>query len=173
MEKGEKSSMATIYDLTEAYATVEEMLYDGEADEQVILDTLQAIDGEIEDKADNYAKLIKNLHSDAESLKSEEERLYQRRKSLENREKLLKSTLQANLEFIGKTKFKTALFTYTVAANGGKAPLSITDNLGDIPGKFLIPQPPKVDTEAVRALLETKEVEWAHLEPRGTSLRIR
>ena len=85
----------------------------------------------------------------------------------------MKSTLQANLEFIGKTKFKTALFTYTVAANGGKAPLSITDNLGDIPGKFLIPQPPKVDTEAVRALLETKEVEWAHLEPRGYSLRIR
>lgn len=165
--------MGTIYDLTEAYATVEEMLYDGETDEQVILDTLQAIDGEIEDKADNYAKLIKNLHSDAEALKSEEERLYQRRKSLENREKLLKSTLQANLEFIGKTKFKTALFTYTVAANGGKAPLVITDNLGDIPGKFLIPQPPKVDTEAVRELLETKEVEWAHLEPRGTSLRIR
>lgn len=165
--------MGTIYELTDAYSTVEAMLYDGETDEQVILDTLQAIDGEIEDKADNYAKLIKNIHVDAEALKAEEERLYQRRKSLENREKLLKSTLQANLEFIGKTKFKTALFTYTVAANDGKAPLVITDNLGDIPGKFLIPQPPKVDTEAVRTLLETKEVEWAHLEPRGTSLRIR
>lgn len=165
--------MGTLYELTDAYSTVEAMLYDGETDEQVILDTLQAIDGEIEDKADNYAKLIKNLHSDTDALKAEEERLYQRRKSLENREKLLKSTLQANLEFIGKTKFKTALFTYTVAANGGKAPLSITDNLEDIPGKFLIPQPPKVDTEAVRALLETKEVEWARLEPRGTSLRIR
>ena len=165
--------MGTIYELTDAYSTVEAMLYDGETDEQVILDTLQAIDGEIEDKADNYAKLIKNLRCDAESLKAEEERLYQRRKSLENREKLLKSTLQANLEFIGKTKFKTALFTYTVAVNGGKAPLVITDNLRDIPWKFLIPQPPKVDTEAVRELLETKEVEWAHLEPRGTSLRIR
>lgn len=165
--------MGTLYELTDAYSTVEAMLYDSETDEQVILDTLQAIDGEIEDKADDYAKLIKNLHSDTDALKAEEERLYQRRKSLENREKLLKSTLQANLEFIGKTKFKTALFTYTVAANGGKAPLSITDNLGDIPGKFLIPQPPKVDTEAVRALLETKEVEWARLEPRGTSLRIR
>lgn len=165
--------MGTIYELTDAYSTVEAMMYDGETDEQVILDTLQSIDGEIEDKADNYAKLIKNLQSDAEALKAEEERLYQRRKSLENRERLLKSTLQANLEFIGKTKFKTALFTYTVAVNGGKAPLSITDNLGDIPGKFLIPQPPKVDTEAVRALLETKEVEWARLEPRGTSLRIR
>lgn len=173
MKKGEKSSMGTIYELTDAYSTVEAMMYDGETDEQVILDTLQAIDGEIEDKADNYAKLIKNLHSDAEELKAEEERLYQRRKSLENRERLLKSTLQANLEFIGKTKFKTALFTYTVAVNGGKAPLVITDNLGDIPGKFLIPQPPKVDTEAVRTLLETREVEWAHLEPRGTSLRIR
>lgn len=113
--------MGTIYELTDAYSTVEAMMYDGETDEQVILDTLQAIDGEIEDKADNYAKLIKNLHSDAETLKAEEERLYQRRKSLENREKLLKSTLQANLEFIGKTRFKTALFTYTVAVNGGKS----------------------------------------------------
>ncbi len=165
--------MGTLYELTDAYKTVEGMLYDGETDEQVILDTLESIDGEIEDKADNYAKLMKNIRADVEALKVEEDRISQRRRSLENREKLLKSTLKANLEFIGKTKFKTALFTYTVAANGGKAPLSITENLGDIPGKFLIPQPPKVDTEAVRELLEGKEVEWAHLEPRGTSLRIR
>lgn len=165
--------MGTIYELTENYKTVEEMLCDEEMDTQTILDTLEAIDGEIEEKADNYAKIMRNLRAEADALKAEEERLYKRRKSREEREKLLKNTLQANLEFIGKTKFKTALFTFSVAANGGKQPLTITDNLGDIPGKYLIPQPPKVDTDAVRELLETKEVDWAHLEPRGTSLRIR
>lgn len=165
--------MGTIYELTENYKTIEELLCDEEVDEQTVLDTLEAIEGEIEDKADNYAKMMRNLRAEADMLKTEEERLYRRRKSREEREKLLKTALQANLEFIGKTKFKTAMFTFSIAANGGKQPLTITENLGDIPGKYLIPQPPKVDTDAVRQLLETKEVEWAHLEPRGTSLRIR
>lgn len=162
-----------LYELTEQYDTVLNMLYDGETDEQAIMDTLEGLEGEIEDKADNYAKLIRIMQSDAEMLKKEEERLTQRRRSLEARAQRLKQNLQENLEFIGKTKFKTALFSFSVATNGGKQPLTITENLEDIPGKYLIPQPPVPNNEAIRRLLETKEVEWAHLEPRGRSLRIR
>lgn len=165
--------MNTLYGLTEQWEAVADMFYDGETDEQTIFDTLEAIEGEIEDKADNYAKLIRNMMADADSLKNEEDRLYSRRKSLENHAKRLKETLQANLESIGKTKFKTALFTFSVVNNGGMQPLTITDNIEDIPGKYLIPQPPVVNKDAVRALLADKEVEWAHLEPRGKSLRIK
>ena len=165
--------MSTIYELTDAWKTVEEMLYDGETDEQTVLDTLESIEGEIEDKADNYAKLIKNMTADATALKAEEERLHGRRASLENRIQRLKSTLQANLEFIGKTKFKTQMFSFSVSKNGGKQPLVITENLGDIPGKYLIPQNPLPDKEAIRELLAEKEVEWAHLEPYGKHLTIR
>ena len=93
--------------------------------------------------------------------------------TLENRSKWLKDTLQANLEFIGKTKFKTELFSFSVSSNGGKQPLVITDNLGEIPGKYLIPQDPVVDKDAVRELLKDKEVEWAKLEPYGKHLNIR
>lgn len=162
-----------LYDLTEQYETLLDMLCDEEADEQVIRDTLEAVDGEIEDKADNYAKIIKQMQAYAEMLKAEEERLFTRRRSLENRSQGLKTMLQENLEFIGKTKFKTALFSFNVATNGGKQPLTITENLGDIPGKYLIPQPPIPDKDAIRELLAEKEVDWAHLEPRGKSLRIR
>lgn len=165
--------MSTIYELTDAWKTVEEMLYDGETDEQTILDTLESIEGEIEDKADNYARLIKNMAADVTALKAEEERLHGRRTSLENRIQRLKNTLQANLEFIGKTKFKTQMFSFSVSKNGGKQPLVITDNLGDIPGKYLIPQIPLPDKEAIRELLAEKEVEWAHLEPYGKHLTIR
>lgn len=163
----------SLYELTEQYDTVLNMLYDGEADEQTIMDTLESIEGEIEDKADNYAKLIRIMQADAELLKKEEDRLAARRRSLENRSGQLKQNLQANLEFIGKTKFKTALFSFSVATNGGLQPLIITDNIGDIPGKYLIPQPPVPNKDAIRNLLAEKEVEWAHLEPRGKSLRIR
>ena len=146
---------------------------DGETDEQVIFDTLESIEGEIEDKADNYAKMIRNLQASVDVLKAEEERLYYRRKSTENHIQRLKDNLQANLEFIGKTKFKTDLFSFSVAKNGGKQPLSITDNLDEIPGKYLIPQPPKVNNDAVRELLKEKTVDWAHLEPYGRHLNIR
>ncbi|WP_283685178.1 siphovirus Gp157 family protein [Parablautia sp. Marseille-Q6255] len=163
----------SLYELTEQYDAVLNMLYDGETDEQTIMDTLESIEGEIEDKADNYAKLIRIMQTDAELLKKEEDRLAARRRSLENRSGQLKQNLQANLEFIGKTKFKTALFSFSVATNGGLQPLTITDNIGDIPGKYLIPQPPVPDKDAIRNLLAEKDVEWAHLEPRGKSLRIR
>ena len=162
-----------LYELTEQWDTVFNMMEDGETDDQVIFDTLESIEGEIEDKADNYGKMIRNLQASVDVLKAEEERLYQRRKSTENHIQRLKDTLQANLEFIGKTKFKTDLFSFSVAKNGGKQPLSITDNLDEIPGKYLIPQPPKVNNDAVRELLKEKTVDWAHLEPYGRNLNIR
>lgn len=162
-----------LYELTEQWDAVFNMMEDGETDEQVVFDTLEAIEGEIEDKADNYAKIIRNLQASVDALKAEEDRLYQRRKSAENHIQRLKDTLQANLEFIGKTKFKTDLFSFSVSKNGGKQPIFITDNLDEIPGKYLIPQPPRVNNEAVRELLKDKEVDWARFEPYGRHLNIR
>lgn len=162
-----------LYELTEQWDDVFNMMEDGETDEQVVFDTLEAIEGEIEDKADNYAKIIRNLQASVDALKAEEDRLYQRRKSAENHIQRLKDTLQANLEFIGKTKFKTDLFSFSVSKNGGKQPIFITDNLDEIPGKYLIPQPPRVNNEAVRELLKDREVDWARFEPYGRHLNIR
>lgn len=165
--------MSSLYELTEQYSAVQDMLYDGETDIQVIFDTLESIEGEIEDKADNYAKLIKSLKADADAIGAEKERLAQRQASFENRVKQLKDHLQENLQFIGKTKFKTALFSFSVQSNGGFQPMEITDNIDEIPGKYLIPQPPVPNKNAIRELLKDKEVEWAHFEPRGKHLEIR
>lgn len=181
--------MSSLYELSEQYEYLQDMLQQiyGEkeqmeaagvevqepVDQQTVLDTLEGLDGEIEAKADNIAKIIMNNKAKAKALKEEEERLYARRKACESSMDFLRNYLQSNLEAIGKTKFKTTLFSFSVAANGGKQPISITENLDEIPGKYLIQQPPKVNADAVRKLLEEKEVEWAHLEPRGKSLRIR
>lgn len=162
-----------LYKLTERYEEVTSLLYDGETDEQTILDTLESIEGEIEDKADNYARIIKNLSAEAEMVKAEADRLDRRRKSLEARANWLKRILKANMEFIGKTKFKTALFSFSISKNGGTQPMTITENLGEIPNKYLIQQDPLINKEAIRELLKEKEVDWARLEPYGTHLNIR
>ena len=162
-----------LYELTEQYLALQEMAYDPEVDEQVFQDTMEGLWGEIEDKADGYAKIILGMKADIESLRAEEMRLAARRKGLETRSSQLKDNLEANMRDMGKMKFKTALFSFNIQKNGGLQPLVIDGLIEDIPGRFLIPQPPVPNNEAIRSLLAEKQVEWAHLEPRGESLRIR
>ena len=49
--------------------------YDPEVDEQTFQDTMEGLWGEIEDKADGYAKIIMGMKADIEALKAEENRL--------------------------------------------------------------------------------------------------
>lgn len=162
-----------LYELTEQYLALQEMAYDPEVDEQVFQDTMEGLWGEIEDKADGYAKIILGMKADIEALRAEEMRLAARRKGLETRSSQLKDNLEANMRDMGKMKFKTALFSFNIQKNGGLQPLVIDGLIEDIPGRFLIPQPPVPNNEAIRSLLAEKQVEWAHLESRGESLRIR
>ncbi|WP_033167675.1 siphovirus Gp157 family protein [Clostridium sp. KNHs205] len=166
--------MSSLYQITENYDAVLNMLYDEEMDEQTILDTLESIEGEFEDKADGYAKLYKTLKYDADTIQTEIDRLRSRLNTFENRAQSLKDTLEANMKQIGKTKFKTTLFSFGIQKNGGKQPLKIDAlDVNTIPAEYLIPQDPLPNNEKIRELLEKQKVAWAHLEPRGESLRIR
>ena len=162
--------MENLYNLTSKYETVLNMLYDEDIDEQMVLDTLESIEGEIEDKADSYAMIIKEMLSDAEACKQEKIRLENRQKSFENRAKLLKDRLEEVMKETGKMKFKTQLFSFNIQKNGGLAPLWIIEDIKQIPEEYLRKEP---DNTKIRQLLSTQEVEWARLEERGESLRIR
>ena len=162
--------MSNLYQLTNNYETVLNMLYDEDADEQMILDTLEAIEGEIEDKADNYAKIIKELEAKQSARKEEAKRLTESAKVFENRVKALKSNLFNSMKATGKTKFATDLFSFNIAKNGGKQPLTID---GEVPEEYT-KTITENDTDKIRqALDEGKELPFAHFEPRGESLRIK
>ena len=53
--------MATLYELTDEYKQLLDMLEDDTVDPEILKDTLEAVGGEIEVKADGCAKLIKEL----------------------------------------------------------------------------------------------------------------
>lgn len=163
--------MSSLYELRENWKQVSGMLYEEEIDEQCILDTLESIEGEIEDKADNYAIIIKELLGDAEVCKQEKLRLEARQKSFENRAKLLKDRLEEVMKETGKTKFKTAKFSFGIQKNGGLAPLWIDEDYSNIPQKYLKVEP---DNTKIRQALDSGEnIIFAHYEERGESLRIR
>lgn len=162
--------MSNLYELTSNYETVLNMLYDEEIDEQMLFDTLESIEGEIEEKADGYAKIIKELEAKQKARKEEAKRLTDSAKVFENRVKALKNNLFNAMKETGKTKFATNLFSFNIAKNGGKQALTIDGEVPEEYTKTIIEN----DTDKIRKALENGEnLPFAHLEPRGESLRIK
>ena len=61
--------MSSIYELTGDWLRAYDLIDAEEFDEDVLIETLEQIEEDIEDKADSYAKLMKNLAAEAEGLK--------------------------------------------------------------------------------------------------------
>lgn len=165
--------MANIYELTQDYLRLLEMAEDPELDPEVIADTFEGIEGELEIKAENYAKVMKNLEGDIAALKAEEERLAKKRKAIENNIKRMKGTLQEAMELTGKTKFKTELFSFGIQKNAPSVVIDAAD-IRDIPEDYLKFKEPEVDKTAIKnAINAGVDFEGlAHLEV-SQSLRIR
>ena len=162
--------MSTLYELSEQYQELLSMALDPDIDEEAIADTLEGLEGEIEDKADGYAKVMRNLEADASAIKAEIARLTERKKHIEANIDRMKRSLETAMRLTGKTKFKTSLFSFNIAKN--PASLKI-DNPDRVPEEFLIPQDPKIDTVGIKKELKEGTVfDWCHLE-QGESLRIR
>ncbi|MDU1582554.1 MAG: siphovirus Gp157 family protein [Peptoniphilus harei] len=102
-----------LYELTEMYLNLKDM----DIEEGDLNAALENIDDEIETKADNIAKVLRDFDGDIEALKSEEERLAKKRKAIENRQKQLKEYLQNAMLVLDKRKFKTDLFSFNIQKN--------------------------------------------------------
>ena len=163
----------TLYELTTEYMELLAMLEDPDVDEDLIADTLEGIDGELEVKADGYARVMRQMDADAKAIKAEEERLANRRKSLENRAANLKGRLQQMMEITGKVKFKTELFSFGIQKNPAAVVID-EQYIENIPEEYLIRQDPKIDRAKLKEDLKAgKNLDGiAHLE-QSESLRIR
>jgi predicted RNase H-like nuclease (RuvC/YqgF family) len=162
----------TIYELTADFLRIQEMMEDPELDPQTLADTMEAVDGELEVKAENYAKVMKNLDGDIEALDNEIRRLMSRKKALENNIKNMKMALQSMMTITGKTKFKTDLFSFGIQKN---APSVVIDtDINNLPTEFLKFREPEVDKTKLKEALKNGEdlSGYCHLE-QSESLRIR
>jgi len=155
-----------LYQLTENYLTVLEMAENGDD----LTDTLEALTDAIEDKAENTAKVIKQLEANADMLANEIKRLSERKTAIENNAKQLKVYLQEQLEKCGKSKIKGEIFT--VAIQNNPQSVEVLDE-SKIPAAYFIPQAPKLDRKELLAHLKAGE-EIAGVAIKQTqSLRIR
>lgn len=163
--------MFKLYELTEMYQNLWDVIGDEEVDLDALEIALSAVEDNIEDKAESMAKLIKGIDGDIAILKEEEQRLANKRKSLENKQKNIKGYLENQLNVMEIDKIKTPLFT--VALQNNPPSINVLDE-DLIPGMYKkeVTTISVVKKDVLNALKEGLEVPGAEIK-QTRSLRIR
>lgn len=165
--------MNTLYDLTQDYKNLLDLAGSMDADEvETFNDTLEAVLGEIEVKADGYAVVLAEIEGRINTVNREIGRLEAIESALSNTRRRMIDRLKTAMEDIGKKEIKTDLHRFKIVRNGGKQPLDIDE--GCVPEEYTKTEVKQVpDKDKIRKALESGEcLTFAHLEDRGTHLKI-
>ena len=161
--------MATIFEIKGDILNFYDFISDPESeyDEQVFKDTLEGLEGELEDKMEAYMRVIVQLESDAEGIKGQIDRLQKQYDACINPAKRMRQTMLQVMQELKKPKVQTEHFKLAVQKNGGLQPLKIT---GDVPAEYCKLEP---DNGKIREALAKGNLDFAHLEERGVHLSVR
>lgn len=162
--------MANLYEITERYNNLLELLDNEEITQDILNSALNEVQDEFNEKALNIVKFIKNLESDVNGLDAEEKRLKAKKMAYKNKIEGLKKYLESGMIFSGLKKLNLGVFNISIAKNPPS--LNILDEKL-IPKEYLIEQAPKIDNTSIKnAIKEGKEIAGCELVQKE-SLRIK
>ena len=90
--------MTSLYEIATTYRADAARLQDLDLPAEVVTDTLDAMAGELEVKAQNVVMFARDLQATAAAIKEAEEQMAKRRKAIENRAKHLLEYVQGCME---------------------------------------------------------------------------
>lgn len=131
--------MSTLYSIQGKYQQLLNLAE--QLDPELLKDTLESIDDELETKAENIAFVIKELEGQSLILEKETKRLAERKNTINNNVKRLKQSLFDAMITANKQKIKTNLFTLDIRKN---PPSLIVEDESKLLN-YLIEQPKKLD----------------------------
>ncbi len=158
--------MNSLYSLTEQYRSLN-ALAEGEADipEEVLRDTLEALGGELQVKAQNVARFILNQEAMAEAIENAAEQMHARAKRLRSRTAYTRQYLLVNMQSAGLSRIESP--EVVIATRKNPASVVVFDEHA-LPAEFITqkpPPPPAPDKRAIGdALKAGREVPGARLE---------
>jgi hypothetical protein len=148
------------------------LLEDPDTDPQVIADTMEGIQGELDIKCDSYVVVIRQLEAQVEMIDAELIRLEKNKSALTNNIKRMKAAVLDTIQMTGSRKMVTDHFKLSIVKNGGKQPMEV-DEIEKIPQDYLTMKP-VANMEKIRQELEGGgQLDFARLKERGEHLGIR
>lgn len=167
--------MSRLYDITGNILALQEMLESPVDDEQILKDTLEAVQGEYDEKIKSYCKVIRNIEADIQAIETEVNRLTEKKQVLKNNIDRLKKAMFDSMTATNITSVDAGIFKVSIQRNGGKLPVIVDEKLdvSKLPDNLVVvTRKPSLDS--IRELLEAgKVVEGFKLGERGQSLRIK
>jgi hypothetical protein len=121
----------TLYELSQQFDFISNM---EDADPQTIADTLESLEGDIQDKLLNIGRYVRNIEAEADSIKTEEKRLADKRRVIEKKVERLKDYVADAMKLIGKTKVNDGVITWSLQMNPPKV---VVDDESSIPVSFV------------------------------------
>lgn len=165
----------SLYQLSNNYVQALDFLTDPDMDVplEAVNDTLEGLSGELEDKAVNVAKFLRNMEASAETIKAAEASMAKRRKALEEKVKWLKDYIKSNMEATGISKIECPYFKLSIAKNPAALELFDTEAIPDEYKQIEIMSVEHIDKAAIKAALtKGRAIPGARL-TNGTRLSIR
>jgi chromosome segregation ATPase len=165
-------SLPTLYEIRADYLQALEVLTDPEMDlpPEVLADTLEGLEGQLQEKATNVAAYMRHLEATAEAIKEAEAKMTKRRKAIENRAASLRDYLKENMEAAGISKIESPWFELKIQRNPAAVQIDDEEALPDEFKREVTAL--KIDRAALKAALKTQTVPGARLTT-GTRLAIR
>lgn len=132
-----------LYELTDAYAELAALLDECESEEEAaqLWAQMDEIGASIAEKADNYARFLRNKQAEVDGLGKEIERLQKRKRSAENRIEQLREHMKFAMGVAGATEIRTTLGKWTVRKNAPR--VEVLDE-SEVAPEFFEPQPPRL-----------------------------
>ena len=155
-----------LYELTGAYAELQSM-----EEDKAVIDTLEAIEGEIQLKAEKVAMVLSNIDSDISAIDEEIKRLTAKKKAIKNRHESLKDYLRENMERCEIKKIESPLFTINCVA--GRDSLSVDDEELAKSSKFIKTTVALDKTAALAELKAGGEIPGLSITKSKSSIRIK
>ena len=149
--------MSHLYEIVRHRAEFERLAESGELDPQTVIDTLESLDGELNDKAISVAQFSRNLDATAAAVREAGKAMLERAARLEKRAESIRNYMLLQLEFAGVSKIECPWFVIQVKRN---PPAVVIDDEKALPPEYLVqPEPPapRPDKKAIGAALKAGE----------------
>ena len=139
--------------------------------EQVFIDTLESLKGELTQKAAGYVAVMNRLDMEMKKAEEIEKRYKAIKESRKNAIQRMKDACLWACDNLGVTEIDAGDATIKVKNNGGQLPL-IIDKPESVP-ENLTKITIEPDKAKIREYVENNECDFAHLEPRGRHIEVK
>ena len=137
----------TLYAIADRYREILSLDATNDDERAALVAALDEAQGDFADKAENIAKFIRNLESEADAIRAEEVRLANKRQSLTKKADNLTAYIEAMLVMTGQRNLKAGIFDIKFQRN----PPSITIlDESKLPSKYFTVPAPVVSKQAIK-----------------------